>query len=182
MLDSVQTVLLRKAKEAFMTARPLQRATDELKIKRRTDPWKILSLVQVSSWQDVVTKRGGCSFVEKARRVVAAGARGLVIVNTDDTVFPAEGEGDYCAGIPVVMIKANDADALLAFDNSSFLYSLKKQDTDKTQVVVDSFAVSSGSVRGSGMDTRGTFTRTGPSQADTSSLKRSMILLLLLLL
>ena len=121
-----------------MTARPLQRATDELKIKRRTDPWKILSLVQVSSWQDVVTKRGGCSFVEKARRVVAAGARGLVIVNTDDTVFPAEGEGDYCAGIPVVMIKANDADALLAFDNSSFLYSLKKQ------VVVDSFAVSSG--------------------------------------
>jgi len=201
MLDSVQTVLLRKAKEAFMTARQLQRAANELKTKLRTDPWKILSLVQVSSWQDgvvraefgshdemedlevvlcepeqadcdllnavqlkgkvVVTKQGGCSFIDKARRVVAAGARGLVIVNTNDTVFPARGEGDHCAKIPIVMIKAKDADALIAFGHSSFLYSLKKQGTDKTQVVVDSFPMSSGNVRGSGKDTRGTFTING---------------------
>jgi len=208
MLDSVQAVILRKAKEAFMTARPLQREAN----KSKTDLWNNPSLVQVACWQDdemtqiplklragqiakfgsheemvdlevvlcepeqadsdllnaaqlrgkvMVTKRGGCSFIETAQRAVAAGARGLVIVNSDDTIFPAGGEGDYCAGIPVVMIKANDADALLAFGNSSFVYSLKKQDTDKTQVVVNSFSVSSGNLRGSGKDTRGTFTING---------------------
>jgi len=41
------------------------------------------------------------------------------------------------------------------------LYSLKKQGTDQTYVVVDSFSISSGNVRESGKDTRGTFTING---------------------
>jgi len=199
MLDSVQTVLLRKADEAFMTAQPLKRATDELKTKLRTDPWKIPSLVECLCWQDgvvraefgshdeiedlevvlcqpeqadsdllnaaqlqgkvVVTNRGGCAFIEKARRVVAAGARGLVIVNTDDTVCIPGGDGEYCAGIPVIMIKAQDADTLLSYGNSSFLYWLKN--TNKTQILVEVFSISSGNVRGSGEDKRGTFTISG---------------------
>jgi len=206
MLDSVQTVLLCKAKEAFMTAQPLQCVAADLKAKSKTNPWNTPSLVQVVCWQDethvplklrsgrivqfgshdemmdlevvlcepeqantdilnaaqlegkvVISKEEGCPFIEKVQRIAAAGARGLVIPNSKDTVFTAQREGQCCAGIPVVTVKAKDADALIAFGNSSFLYSLKKQGTDKTQVVVYSFAISSGNVRGSCQDTRGTF-------------------------
>jgi len=52
MLDSVQTVLLCKAKEAFMTAQHLQRAAADLKAKYKTNPWNIPSLVQVVCWKD----------------------------------------------------------------------------------------------------------------------------------
>jgi hypothetical protein len=61
-------------------------------------------------------------FKKKAERVRSAGARGLVIVNTEDALFaaPAATPG-YCAAIPVVMIRAKDAAALLTAANSSCL-------------------------------------------------------------
>jgi len=48
MLDSVQTEVLRKAKEAFMMAQPLQRAADELKSNSWNAPW----LVQMAGWSE----------------------------------------------------------------------------------------------------------------------------------
>jgi len=48
MLDSVQTEVLRKAKEAFMMAQPLQRAAGELK----SNPWNAPWLVQVAGWSE----------------------------------------------------------------------------------------------------------------------------------
>ena len=67
-----------------------------------------------------VARRGGCSFQAKTERVELAGARGLVIVNTDDTLFTAASSG-FCAGIPVAMIRAKDEAVLLAAGNSSCL-------------------------------------------------------------
>jgi hypothetical protein len=67
-----------------------------------------------------VTRRGGCSFQAKTERVELAGARGLVIVNTDDALFTAASSG-FSAGIPVAMIRAKDEAALLAAGNSSCL-------------------------------------------------------------
>ena len=67
-----------------------------------------------------VARRGRCSFQEKTERVERAGARGLVIINTDDALFTAAAPG-FSAGIPVVMIRAKDEAALLAAGNSSCL-------------------------------------------------------------
>jgi hypothetical protein len=70
--------------------------------------------------QQVVARRGGCSFQEKTERVERAGARGLVIVNTVDDLFTADAPG-FSAGIPVVVIRAKDEAALFAAGNSSCL-------------------------------------------------------------
>jgi len=51
-LDSVKTEVLRKAKEAFMMASPLQRAADQLKIKLKTNPWNTPSSVHVAGWDE----------------------------------------------------------------------------------------------------------------------------------
>jgi hypothetical protein len=67
-----------------------------------------------------VARRGGCSFQEKTQRVESAGARGLVIVNTDNALLTADAPG-FCAGIPVVMIRAKDEAAILTAGNSSCL-------------------------------------------------------------
>jgi CHAT domain-containing protein/tetratricopeptide (TPR) repeat protein len=64
-----------------------------------------------------VARRGGCSFQEKTERVERAGARGLVIVNSDNALLTAEAPG-FSAGIPVVMIRAKDEAALLAVGSS----------------------------------------------------------------
>jgi hypothetical protein len=73
-------------------------------------------------------KRGGCTFFEKAKRAVGAGALGLVIVNFDDTLpmnrsgVTQTGSGqDDPVEIPVVFIKANDFERLLAAGNSTCL-------------------------------------------------------------
>jgi len=68
-----------------------------------------------------VARRGGCSFQEKTERVERAGARGLVIVNTDNALLTAEAPG-FSAGIPVVMIRAKDEAALLAVGSSLCLW------------------------------------------------------------
>ena len=63
-----------------------------------------------------------CTFQKKTERLIAAGAHGVIIINTGDDLFeaPPADEG-YSAAIPVVMIKAKDATALLASGNSSCL-------------------------------------------------------------
>eukprot|EP01052_Picozoa_sp_SAG31_P011971 SAG31_NODE_690_length_12796_cov_4.634559_3_plen_147_part_00 len=49
-----------------------------------------------------IVRRGGISFVAKARRVQAAGATAVVFVNTDEEVFTLGGEdGDNDICIPV---------------------------------------------------------------------------------
>ena len=74
-----------------------------------------------------VAKPGGCSFTQKAQRVLEAGALGLVIVNSRDTlVFEEEEEQE--SAIPVVMIRSSDADALVASGNSS---ALRHKDQDR---------------------------------------------------
>jgi len=64
---------------------------------------------------------------EKTERLIAAGAQGVVIVNHDDTLPEHFGEDTLCAlsgfqtTVPVVMIRAKDAEPLLAMGNSSCL-------------------------------------------------------------
>jgi hypothetical protein len=69
-----------------------------------------------------VVYRGECSLQKQTERLIAAGAHGVIIINTEDNLFeaPPADEG-YSAAIPVVMIKAKDAAALLACGNSSCL-------------------------------------------------------------
>ncbi len=67
---------------------------------------------------------GGCSFQEKTEHVQLVGARGLVIVNTNDALLTAAAPGftagRYCSNkhthtrIQVAMIQAKDEAALLA--------------------------------------------------------------------
>jgi len=64
-----------------------------------------------------VIGRGGCSLVGKARRAQAAGAVGVIIVNTKDEPFAPRGADDTIT-IPVVCVAASftlaDAPALQA--------------------------------------------------------------------
>ena len=63
-----------------------------------------------------VARRGGCSFVAKARRAQAAGAIALFLVNSDDNLFVVDGEGpdDNEIAIPVVMAGATECRRFLA--------------------------------------------------------------------
>jgi len=60
---------------------------------------------------------------QKTERLIAAGAHGVIIINTEDNLIQPKYQADtlYEAAIPVVMIKAKDATALLASGNSSCL-------------------------------------------------------------
>jgi len=82
-----------------------------------------------------VARRGGCSFHEKTQRVECAGARGLVIINTDDALFTAAAPG-FSAGIPVVMIRATDSAALLAAGSSSILRPMSQAGPTAEQVLL----------------------------------------------
>ena len=66
--------------------------------------------------------RGECTFQEKTERLIAAGAAGVIIINSEDELFevPPSDQG-YSANIPVAMIKAKDAKRLLASGNSTCL-------------------------------------------------------------
>ena len=66
--------------------------------------------------------RGACSFQEQTERLMAAGAHGVIIINTEKARFedPAADAG-FSANIPVVMIKAKDVHAVLASGDSSSL-------------------------------------------------------------
>ena len=81
----------------------------------------LLNAVQLRG-KVAVARRGGCSFVEKTKRAIAAGALALVIVNTEDRLFtPSAGDGQYASEIPVIMIRAKDEEALLSSGNSALL-------------------------------------------------------------
>ena len=56
-----------------------------------------------------VITRGIVPFTEKARRAAAAGAIGVVFLNTDDTSFLAEGDKGPGIRIPCVMLRNSDA-------------------------------------------------------------------------
>ena len=61
-----------------------------------------------------VVLRGGVSFVTKARHAEAAGACGVIFVNTDEELFTVGGEeGDEDVSIPVVGVRASDGQVLL---------------------------------------------------------------------
>ena len=54
-----------------------------------------------------VAARGGCTFVEKARRVQSAGASAVVFVNSEDTLFTLPGDkDDDDISIPIVFLRA----------------------------------------------------------------------------
>lgn len=60
-----------------------------------------------------VVQRGSVSFVQKARNVQAAGALGVIFVNTDEELFQVGGEdGDADVALAVVGIRASDGAAL----------------------------------------------------------------------
>jgi len=62
----------------------------------------------------VAIERGGVSFVQKARHAQAAGAAGIVFVNTDEELFQVGGEdGDEDISLPVVGLRASDGASLL---------------------------------------------------------------------
>jgi CHAT domain-containing protein/tetratricopeptide (TPR) repeat protein len=82
-----------------------------------------------------VARRGGCSFQEKTERVERAGARGLVIINTDDALFTAAAPG-FSAGIPVVMIRATHSAALIAAGSSSILRPMSQAGPTAEQVLL----------------------------------------------
>ena len=70
----------------------------------------------------VAVYRGGCSFQEVTERLIQVGAAGVIIINTYDFLCDVLTiEEGYSAEIPVVMIQAKDAQALLASRNSSCL-------------------------------------------------------------
>jgi hypothetical protein len=78
-----------------------------------------------------VVYRGECTFQKKTERLIAAGAHGVIIINTEDDLFEAPpADVGYSAAIPVVMIKAKDATALLASGNSSCLGKPQQQADD----------------------------------------------------
>jgi len=79
-----------------------------------------------------VAYRGGNTFLEKIERLVAAGAHGVIIINTEDILF--SDFGSSCS-IPVVMIKAKDATALLESGDTSCLC---KPVSNKQTIVVGS--------------------------------------------
>jgi hypothetical protein len=70
-----------------------------------------------------VVYRGGCTFQKKTERLIAAGAHGVIIINTEDELFEAGSTDNpsFRSTIPVVVIKAKDAAALLASGNTSCL-------------------------------------------------------------
>ena len=59
-----------------------------------------------------IIKRGGCSFVEKARRAMAAGAIAVVIVNTDDGLIEPGVDGSNDINIPVMLVAASSGEEI----------------------------------------------------------------------
>ena len=64
----------------------------------------------------MVVARGGCSFTDKILAAAAAGALGVVVINTDATTSPMQGDPAEAAliRIPSVMVSSAFGDALQA--------------------------------------------------------------------
>lgn len=57
-------------------------------------------------------RRGIVPFTEKARRAAAAGAIGVIFINSDDSTFLAEGDNGPGVRIPCVMLTKSDGGEL----------------------------------------------------------------------
>lgn len=66
-------------------------------------------------------KRGIVPFTVKARRAAAAGAIGVIFINSDDTTFLAEGDNGPGVRIPCVLITKSDGDQLATSTSVSAL-------------------------------------------------------------
>jgi hypothetical protein len=58
--------------------------------------------------------RGNCAFLDKARNAQAAGARAIVIADTDGPPIGLIGGGDPSVVIPAVLVTAEDGDGIRA--------------------------------------------------------------------
>ena len=81
----------------------------------------------------LIVKRGGCSFVQKARNAQRAGYSMIVIVNNMETeiknvIMSDDGSGSDIY-IPIVMISKNDGEKLINY--------LDKNKSDKSKVIVE---------------------------------------------
>lgn len=82
-----------------------------------------------------VVSRGGCSFVDKARRVQDAGGVAVAIVNTDDRLFAPAGSADD-VHIPVIGIGLADAGRVVGKGVVSLQANLKELRRFKRQLGV----------------------------------------------
>ena len=57
----------------------------------------------------VLVSQGAATFDEEAKRASEAGAVGVIVINTDDSLFRMPGVAGYKSKIPVLMIKSSDA-------------------------------------------------------------------------
>ena len=81
----------------------------------------------------LIVKRGGCSFVQKARNVQRAGYSMIVIVNNmeteiKDVIMSDDGSGSDIY-IPIVMISKTDGEKIINY--------LEKNNSDKSKVIVE---------------------------------------------
>ena len=81
----------------------------------------------------LIVKRGGCSFVQKARNVQRAGYSMIVIVNNmeteiKDVIMSDDGSGSDIY-IPIVMISKTDGEKIINY--------LEKNNSDKNKVIVE---------------------------------------------
>ena len=81
--------------------------------------WTFTETTRIKRCRFAVAYRGGCSFIQKARSAVKAGAKGLLIVDTDPTsdrkllTLIATGEDEYAnVDIPVVSIMMEEKEVL----------------------------------------------------------------------
>jgi len=112
-----------------------------------------------------VVKRGGNTYVQKAKRIIASGALGLIIVNTEDKLDKPGGSDDFFAEIPVVMIRSTDVDALFSFGTSSCLKGAEDKILSRKDLCLQLFKVANTvwtvDYTGKGMFTGNDKTRTG---------------------
>ena len=82
---------------------------------------RCLTLARTVHGKIVTVARGGTPFLDMARRAQAAGAVGVLIINTDDELFsPGSGEDGQDVTIPVILVKAKDGRSFPDGNHASF--------------------------------------------------------------
>ena len=79
-----------------------------------------------------VTRRGSCTFVEKARRAMSAGAIALVIINTDDEIFMPGSDAADDITIPVVMVPSSSSGS---FHDDNFVTEASFKNASEVKVL-----------------------------------------------
>lgn len=92
-----------------------------------------LSQENPNNQQIGITTRGQCAFDEKAKNAIKQRYKGLIVVNTDDSVFPVGSQSqDYKSSIPVVMIGKSSYYDL--FNSSDYCLPNEYQDTCQSRI------------------------------------------------